>query len=109
MTLAEWIAEGVTKFGPDRTKWVFVCPSCGHLATQMDWLEAGAPPNTVAFSCIGRYLPDAGAEQRTFKQNGGPCNYAGGGLLRLNPTLISMPDGAQVNLFAFADPTQVTT
>lgn len=96
MTHQEWEAQGTALFGPDQMQWRFKCPSCGHIASVQDWKDAGAPQNTVAFSCVGRW---AGARKNAaFARSGGPCDYAGGGLLRLNPQAI---DGRS-NVFAFA-------
>lgn len=84
MTKAEWKAEGRKRFGPDLMKWKFICPACGHVASVQDYRDAGAPINTVAFSCIGRYLK--GEQRKAFGERGkGPCDYAGGGLIGLNP------------------------
>jgi hypothetical protein len=83
MTKAEWEAEGERRFGKDMMRWRFVCPSCGHIASVQDYKDAGAPVGAIAFSCVGRW---AGAgDENTFKKAGGPCNYAGGGLIGLNP------------------------
>jgi hypothetical protein len=81
MTHQEWHAEGVRRFGPDMKTWRFVCPSCGHVATVQDWLDAGASEGEVAFSCVGRHLPNP---TEMFVKPG-PCNYAGGGLFAINP------------------------
>ncbi len=75
MTKEEFFAEGERRFGPDKKKWKFVCPVCGYVASIEDWLNAGGE-NMIAFSCIGRLIG---------KKEGGPCDYAGGGLLRFNP------------------------
>jgi hypothetical protein len=40
---------------------------------------------------------------RTFHQKGGPCGYAGGGLIKLNPVVIVFPDGRKINVFEFAE------
>ena len=96
MTLAEWRAEGTRRFGDDPMKWKFVCPSCGHVAAVEDWQNAGAGEGEVAFSCVGRHIKNAG-EAFGKKQ---PCNYAGGGLFKLNPVKI---DGRSDNVFAFAE------
>ena len=86
MTLEEWNAEGERKFGPDRMKWRFVCPVCGHVAMVKDWREAGASEGAVAFSCVGRWIDGS---RKAFEERGvGPCTYAGGGLFRLNPVRI---------------------
>lgn len=100
MTSEEWLAEGETLFGADRTKWKFVCPVCGHIATPEDWHKAGAPDNAIAHSCVGRWLSHS---RDAFRTTGvGPCDYAGGGLFRLNPITVE-----GTSLFAFAEITNV--
>lgn len=94
LTYAEWEAEGVRRFGPNKMKWKFVCPACGFIASAEDYKNAGAPSMVVGFSCIGRWLPYA---REAFAKGDGPCNYAGGGLFRLNPLEV---DGA--HFFDFA-------
>lgn len=91
----EWQAEGVKRFGEDRMTWRFVCPSCGHVASVQDYKDAGAPSEAVAFSCVGRWLPNP--SEMCVKP--GPCNYAGGGLFGLNPVEI---EGRESRVFAFA-------
>jgi len=97
MTRDEWLAEGRRLFGDDVLQWRFVCPSCGHVASVQDWKDAGAPEGAVAFSCVGRYTGAGG--EKTFAKSGGPCDYAGGGLIGLNPVEVG---GTRV--FAFATP-----
>lgn len=97
MTHEEWAAEGVRRFGVDEMQWRFVCPSCGHVALVRDWKKAGASEGQVAFSCVGRNLPDP---VEMFEKPG-PCNYAGGGLIGINPVSI---EGRKENVFAFAEP-----
>ena len=107
-TLAAWRAKAVELFGEDNMKWKFVCPICGHVASVQDWKDAGAPMQSAAFSCVGRW---AGVNPATAKgdigPNGiegkGPCNYAGGGLFKLNPVIVVDPDGVEMKAFAFAD------
>ena len=91
----------VSRFGEDKMKWRFVCPSCGHVASVQDWKDAGAPADAVAFSCVGRWL-DVG-DKKTFKGEGGPCQYAGGGLFRLNPVELEGDDGKKFSCFALAE------
>ena len=99
MTKAEWMAEGERRFGPNQMEWRFACPSCGHVASVQDWKDAGASTRQVAFSCVGRYLPE---QAEAFGGTGlGPCNYAGGGLIGLNPVLIV--DVVGMRIFAFAE------
>jgi len=101
-THAAWHAEGVRRFGDDPMGWRFVCPSCGHVASVMDWKEAGAPEGAVAFSCIGRYM--GATDDKTFHRAGGPCDYTGGGLFKLNPVEVEVEGKVQA-VFAFADAT----
>lgn len=101
MAHAEWVAEGTRRFGADHMKWRFVCPSCGHVASVQDWKDAGASEGEVAFSCVGRHTGAGG--ELAFRKQGGPCNYAGGGLFRLNPVMVLTPDGVRP-CFAFAPP-----
>ncbi len=101
ITRAEWIAEGTRRFGEAALAWRFVCPSCGHVATPKDWRDAKAPEGAVAFSCVGRYLSANG--DNAFKRKGGPCNYAGGGLFKLNPVTVTDEEGKEHQVFAFAE------
>lgn len=82
MTREEWLTEGYRRFGPDQMKWRFVCPSCGHVASVQDYKDAGAAVSVVAFSCIGRWMDHP---RDAFGEGPGPCNYAGGGLIGINP------------------------
>lgn len=99
MTKAEWEAEGERRFGPNRMAWKFVCPVCGYVASMNEWRNVGATEGEVAFSCVGRHYP--GAQKFFLKTKKGPCDYAGGGLFRLNPISV---EGHSV--FAFADATE---
>jgi len=97
MTLEEWRAEAVQRFGEDVDDWAFICPVCRRVQCTREYRDAGAPPEAVAFSCIGRWMkagPFAG-------DNSNGCNYAGGGLIRLNPVTVVSDEGAQM-AFDFA-------
>lgn len=106
LTHAEWLAEAVRRFGKDPKGWRFVCPSCGYVASGREWIDRDAP-DMVAFSCVGRLV---GNGKEMGDKTGGPCNYAGGGLFRLNPQAIKMDDGevSHAFAFAFADPDPAT-
>ena len=99
MTHADWQTLGRSRFGEDFKAWRFVCPSCGHVAAVSDWIAAGAPAGHIAYSCVGRAL---GAERELGGKGPGPCNYAGGGLFKLNPVTVVFPDGSEDQCFAFA-------
>jgi len=97
MTHEEWKQEAMRRFGSNYMKWKFVCPSCGHVAATEDWKSAGAETDNVAFSCVGRWT--GGGDMGKTK----PCNYAGGGLIRLNPVVVTMENGTEHEVFAFAE------
>jgi hypothetical protein len=98
----DWITEARRRFGNDSNAWKFACPLCGHVASVADWKAAGASEGEIAFSCIGRSLANP---RSAFGEGPGPCNYAGGGLFRLNPVPVRMPSGEVFDCFAFAEPT----
>lgn len=105
-TREAWRARGLALFGPDEMSWRFVCPACKHVATVRDWMDAGAPEGAVIFSCVGRWVSRPVRE--AFGNGPGPCNYAGGGLIGLNPVLVR--DGVrEYRVFQFAPLPQETT
>lgn len=99
-TAVEWRTEAERRFGSDALNWKFQCPSCHHVASVKDYREAGASSDAVAFSCVGRWLK--AKDDKTFGRKGGPCNYAGGGLIKLNPVTVTDEDGKSHSVFAFA-------
>lgn len=99
MTVEEWNAEGVRRFGADQMKWRFRCPSCDNAVSAENYKAAGAPENAVAFSCVGRWMPETTAT--IFEKGKGFCNYAGGGLFPLNPITVIDKDGGEHRIFRF--------
>lgn len=88
MTKNEWLLQGQTLFGKNIMQWKFKCPCCGHIASVEDYQKAGAPERAVGFSCIGRWL-EVRKEAFDHKDKRKiPCNYAGGGLIQINPVEI---------------------
>ena len=115
MTHQEWAAEAVRRFGPNAKDWKFVCPVCGYVQSMRDFetqtdLSLEEIERVIGFSCIGRWMEhlDESAEKSCFERDrvvaGGPCNYAGGGLFKLNPMRIEKDDEVH-QLFAFAEAT----
>jgi len=102
MTKEEWEARGTELFGENQMKWRFVCPSCGYVQSVEDFKElhdqgVDVQPSTAYFSCIGRWNGHMDNDAFGGKS---PCNYAGGGLLRINPVLVK--DGEREHqVFAF--------
>lgn len=103
MTKEEWEAKGTELFGKDRFDWKFKCPSCGYIASVRQWKDVGAGSGEIAFSCIGRRKVNSHEAFTANAVNGGPCNYAGGGLFRLNPVVVTVDGDEVVELFAFAE------
>ena len=99
VTLKEWHAEGVALFGDEQWDWKFVCPSCGHVASPRDWKGAGAGKGQVGFSCVGRAPLSPTNDAFSGKR---PCNYAGGGLITLNPVTVILENGIKQDMFEFA-------
>lgn len=100
ITQAEWMLAGAKRFGDDMQDWRFRCPACKHVTSVADWREACAPVGAIAYSCIGRYL--YGGVSDAFSGEPGPCNYAGGGLIGINPVRVLLPDGGTIDVFDFA-------
>ena len=101
ITHGAWLAEAERRFGADHLKWRFVCPVCKHVASVQDWKDAGAEEGEIAFSCVGRRLKDAPRKAFEGPIGPGPCDYAGGGLFRLNPIRIEF-DNSVREVFEFA-------
>jgi len=102
ITEEEWRKEAIEKFGEDPLNWKFICPICGYVASVQDWKDVGASEGEAAFSCIGRRtnnpkLAFGGAPDKKV----GPCDYAGGGLFRVNPVHVEF-DGGVRETFEFA-------
>lgn len=98
ITERAWNKEGERLFGKDRMRWRFVCPVCGHVASVADWKKVGATEGEVAFSCVGRHVPGA---REAFTKGKGPCTYAGGGLIGMNPVRIKRANGKTTDVFEF--------
>lgn len=96
-SIQAWRAEAMRRFGKDPLMWRFVCPACGYVCNAKEWIRLGGvnARAMVAFSCVGR-LTENPVEMG---QKPGPCNYAGGGLICLNPVEIV---GEAEKVFDFA-------
>jgi hypothetical protein len=100
ITHAEWLEEGRRLYGADAKTWAFVCPSCGQRQTIGEMIRAGMPESMFAFSCIGRGLGSSTTMGEPSLGRG--CNYAGGGLFKLNPVRVVF-DGSTRETFEWAD------
>jgi hypothetical protein len=110
LTYEEWEKIGTQLYGNDKKEWKFKCPSCGFVQTFNDFIKAGATKEQaqgmIGFSCIGRVMEEKG-EFLGKKQKSKACNYAGGGLFRINPVTI-VCDGKEQGYFDFANKLNTT-
>jgi len=102
VTVKDWYAEAIERFGADTDAWQVVCPVCKHPQTIAEMKAVGMPEASFAFSCIGRWIP--GSKEAFDKTKTGPCTYAGGGLFKLNPVTVVFPDGKEQHAFEWAEP-----
>jgi hypothetical protein len=92
LTLEQWEAKGRELFGDDKSKWRFVCPSCGNVMSiekakaEFTMLQGrGWRPEA---ECVGRYLDDVG------------CDWAAYGLFR-GPLIVKVDGDDIMEIFAF--------
>ena len=108
LTREQYFAEAVKRYGKDSANWKFRCPSCGNVMTVAEYRAAAKASGQecegmIAFSCIGRLMP---SPAQMCEKDKGFCNYAGGGLFRLNPIQVlgDDPDDKEPScFFDFAD------
>lgn len=110
MTHEQWLNKAVRLYGEDPLKWKFKCPVCETVQTGQDFIDQGATKDdvrtSIAVECVGRWMPEKqkAFDNRTGKiKKGEPCNYAGYGLLKLNPVAVEFEDGKIFHAFDFAD------
>lgn len=103
LTLAQFMAAGTARYGPEIRTWKFRCPVCGHVQSIEDFRPfkgRGATADDVRFNCLGRF---AGPKRRAFGGDGpGPCDYTTGGLFNVTPLTITTDEGPK-HSFDFAD------
>lgn len=102
LRLSEWYDQAEKRYGKNASAWRFRCPVCKTPQSVNEFPVLREHTDMIAFSCVGRLLPKK--RDALSKQKGrGPCNYAGGGLFRLNPIHIRFDDGTIHTAFDFAD------
>lgn len=100
VTADQWHEEGVELFGENELDWQFVCPIYKHVQCAEDYRAAGLPSTMVGYSCVGRGIE--GSRDAFGGEGVGPCNYAGGGLIGMNPRAVILPDERETQMFDFA-------
>ena len=98
-TYAEWKAEGTRRFGPDQSRWRFVCPVCRHVASVADYLVAGARMSQIGIACVGHWTGGTGHMGQPVPDQ--PCNFAGDGLLQFNMVRVQFTKTVEL-VFQFA-------
>lgn len=114
MTQDELVAEMRRRFGADPMRWAFACPSCGDVATGLDFRTAlaerprtsrdGSPTmasDLLGQECIGRVL-GALEERRQEDWKGRGCDWCAYGLFR-GPLRVTLPNGKAVHSFHIAE------
>lgn len=108
-TLQEWQEEGKRRFGVDVKNWKFICPACGRTNTGHDFSKAGATPDDLYTTCIGRHNGKGVDGMGVMKSKRKPspehgCNWAAFGLFgTLNSgDIVINKDGAEIAVFSFA-------
>lgn len=89
-----WIAKGTELFGPDASKWRFICPACKVVRTSDDYRpykDKGAEPDDVYCKCLGRFT---GGRKGPHK-----CDWAAFGLFR-GPNIVKH-EGEEYACFMF--------
>ncbi len=99
LSMKDWIEECFDRFGrskeypEDVVK--FRCPVCGTVQTKEDFVPFFDKEiellGVFGLSCIGRWSEEKG------------CDYAGGGLFKLNPVSVVLENGRIVDVFEFAE------
>jgi hypothetical protein len=107
-TLEEWQAEGKRRFGGNFEDWKFICPACGRINTGREFKEAGAGPNAMYSTCIGRHNGKGVSGAKHKKGTPAPehgCDWAAFGLFgTLNGGDIVVNDNdKETAVFSFAE------
>jgi len=106
----EWLAKGKELFGEDMLAWKFVCPGCGHVQTPEEfrqYKDQGATPSSATNECIGRYSRGKSWAFKNPRKTGGPCDYAGYGLLNICPVKVIDAGDKEIYSFAFGEPIEL--
>lgn len=106
LTLAEWRAEGLARFGPKELLWRFQCPACGHIQKPEDFRpikERGVSvtAETARFNCIGRYTDNPKRAFGDSPSGPGPCDYTSGGLFDIRPVTVVTEHDGSIRSFEF--------
>lgn len=86
-----------------------MCPTCGKISTGRDFEAAGATPNDIYNTCIGRHN-GKGISGISFKGDTSPefgCDWATFGLFKTlgKGDVVVGENGYKIHVFAFAKPT----
>ncbi|MDD3037936.1 VVA0879 family protein [Bacteroides sp.] len=91
LTIHQWRAKLIERFGENPCDWKFVCPSCGHVQSGADFLAVGKDIQNAYCSCIGRFKEGTG------------CKWSINGLIALNKTTVLSEKFVPVKVFEMAE------
>lgn len=91
MTVPEWRAEAMRRFGPSPRAWAFRCTSCGQTQTLAECEAANMEPSVSYQECIGRHDKTRG------------CDWALFGFLQIHTVEVVDIPWLPVPVFEFAE------
>ena len=100
-THQQWMDELKSRFGENIMDWAFKCPACGKVSTGKEFKDAGAAPDDMYQTCIGRHT-GKGSPAKDSKDG---CNWAAYGLFgTLNKgNIVITENGNRIEVFPMAE------
>lgn len=96
ITREEWLREGIELFGPDKRRWTFRCPCCGHPQSVADFLHHRLDPQGKVFrTCLSAFLTPGAESHRE------PCTYSLADPAHV-PEIVVLHEGLDVPVMPFA-------
>jgi hypothetical protein len=104
-THQQWLDELKSRFGENIIDWAFKCPACGKVSTGKEFKDAGAAPDDMYQTCIGRF----NGKGKPYLDGKGPykdgCDWAAYGLFgTLNKgDIVIAKNGNRIEVFPMAE------
>ena len=104
-THQQWLDEIKSRFGENIMDWAFKCPACGKVSTGKEFKDAGAAPDDMYQTCIGRF----NGKGRSYLDGKGPykdgCDWAAYGFFgTMNKGCIVIAEnGNRIEVFPMAE------
>ena len=100
-THQQWMDELKSRFGENIMDWAFKCPACGKVYTGKEFKDAGAAPDDMYQTCIGRHT-GKGSPTKDSKDG---CNWASYGLFGTlgKGNIVITENGNRIEVFPMAE------